>query len=441
MGLIAISGKKGAGKNTVASLIQYLIWKNRVEKRELTLVNYTIRDFRSNGFVGGNLSEWEQKSFAGKLKKMVSMLTNIRVDDLEDQDVKDRVLGKEWTKVDILPDNPDEEWTPTVRWLLQTLGTDVMRDRIHPDIWVNALFADIDKELNINVNKLEYKSDYVYTEPVFIKNLEGKYNLYKCCCGNEFKADKYKIKTKHTKSCGCYQKYKAGLTQFKDGRKGTRLWNIYNNMIQRCENKNHPRYSDYGGRGIIVSDEFKPFENFKKWAFSNGYNNTLSIDRIDNNDIYCSDNCKFSSDSEQVINTRDRSDNSSGYRGVSKDKHKWRASIQIEGKQKFLGYFNTPEEASIVYEKSFLERKELYGKKQIKKGFIITDMRFPNELKAVKDRGGITIRVERPGLVESNHLSETSLDSATFDFIINNDGSIDDLLLSIKKILKKLKML
>jgi hypothetical protein len=142
MAIVGISGHKGSGKNTVASIIQYLIWKDRVEKGELKLVNYALKDFMRPGFIGGNLSNWEQKSFANKLKKIVSILTKIPVIDLEDQDVKDRVLGKEWTKVDIIPDNPDEEWTPTVRWLLQTLGTDVMRDVIHPDIWINALFVD-----------------------------------------------------------------------------------------------------------------------------------------------------------------------------------------------------------------------------------------------------------------------------------------------------------
>lgn len=78
------------------------------------------------------------------------------------------------------------------------------------------------------------------------------------------------------------------------------------------------------------------------------------------------------------------------------------------------------------------------GKKKVKyPNWIITDMRFPNELKAVKDKGGISIRVERPGLLESNHLSETSLDSATFDFVINNDKDIEHLINEVRKILEK----
>jgi len=73
--------------------------------------------------------------------------------------------------------------------------------------------------------------------------------------------------------------------------------------------------------------------------------------------------------------------------------------------------------------------------------WIITDLRFENELKAVKDRGGISIRVERPGLTESNHLSETSLDLAIFDFIINNDKDIEHLINEVKEILVKEKLM
>lgn len=69
--------------------------------------------------------------------------------------------------------------------------------------------------------------------------------------------------------------------------------------------------------------------------------------------------------------------------------------------------------------------------------WIITDTRFPNELKAVEDRGGITIRVNRPNLIENNHPSETSLDSATFDYVVYNTGTIEDLKEKVKEILIK----
>ena len=87
--------------------------------------------------------------------------------------------------------------------------------------------------------------------------------------------------------------------------------------------------------------------------------------------------------------------------------------------------------------------------------WIITDLRFSNELKAIKDRRGITIRVNRKqinGLFEVNqkemtlkpfneHPSETSLDNAEFDYTINNDGNIEDLIEKVKEILIKEKLL
>jgi hypothetical protein len=88
--------------------------------------------------------------------------------------------------------------------------------------------------------------------------------------------------------------------------------------------------------------------------------------------------------------------------------------------------------------------------------WIITDMRFPNELKAVKDREGITIRVNRPcktcgtyeGKYCSNpyhlhdkHASETALDNAEFDYTIENNGTVEDLVEKVREILIKEKLL
>ena len=69
--------------------------------------------------------------------------------------------------------------------------------------------------------------------------------------------------------------------------------------------------------------------------------------------------------------------------------------------------------------------------------WIITDMRFPNEMKAVAEREGVTIRVVRPGTVVGNHPSEVALDDAKFDYEILNDGSIEDLVQKVREILTK----
>lgn len=75
---------------------------------------------------------------------------------------------------------------------------------------------------------------------------------------------------------------------------------------------------------------------------------------------------------------------------------------------------------------------------------IITDMRFPNEMSSVKERGGITIRVVRPDLHSSiilSHASERALDNAKFDYEIMNDGSLDDLVAKVRDILIKERIL
>jgi hypothetical protein len=99
--------------------------------------------------------------------------------------------------------------------------------------------------------------------------------------------------------------------------------------------------------------------------------------------------------------------------------------------------------------------KEEYEKDKIYPNWIITDMRFPNELQAVKQRNGITIRVNRkPDFWKDDewteemikwhsnqHPSETALDNHSFDYVIDNDGSISDLIDKVKEILVKEKII
>jgi hypothetical protein len=90
------------------------------------------------------------------------------------------------------------------------------------------------------------------------------------------------------------------------GRK-TRLYEIWYNMRQRCYNSNIESYKNYGGRGIIVCDEWKnDFVSFRDWALSNGYTESLTLDRIDVNKDYCPENCRWVS---QLIQQNNRSNN------------------------------------------------------------------------------------------------------------------------------------
>lgn len=279
--LIGISGKIGSGKDTVGKIIQYLVWKSKVEKGELPLSVYSFSDFARETSFGKNQSGFEIKKYADKLKDFVCMLIGCTREQLEDQEFKNKVLPEEWDKfafyrentrkplriyssreeaekdVQIFKGGKVEILKITPRLLLQIIGTECIRDKVHPNAWVNALFADY------KANNLKYHHAYT----------------------------------------------KEGV----------------NHGLQTLE--------------------------YPNW--------------------------------------------------------------------------------------------------------IITDMRFPNELEAVKSRGGITIRINRPydslnqdslfslqkQQETNNHPSETSLDSATFDFVISNDKDIEHLIDEVRKILEKLSII
>ena len=91
----------------------------------------------------------------------------------------------------------------------------------------------------------------------------------------------------------------------KYGIKYPRLYTIWINLKTRCYNVNTPGYKDYGNRGVRVCDEWiNSFETFLKWALSNGYDENLTIDRIDYNGNYEPKNCRWISKGEQNRNKR-----------------------------------------------------------------------------------------------------------------------------------------
>lgn len=92
---------------------------------------------------------------------------------------------------------------------------------------------------------------------------------------------------------------------YKHGGKNTRLFHIWQNMRDRCNREKNKQYKDYGARGIKVCTEWETsFVAFRNWSIKHGYDETLTIDRIDNDKGYCPDNCKWSNKYEQSNNKR-----------------------------------------------------------------------------------------------------------------------------------------
>lgn len=92
---------------------------------------------------------------------------------------------------------------------------------------------------------------------------------------------------------------------YKHGATKTRLFKIWECMKERCYREKHKYFSDYGGRGIAVCDEWKrSFSAFQDWAIQNGYHDSLSIDRKDVNGDYSPENCRWVTMKAQQNNKR-----------------------------------------------------------------------------------------------------------------------------------------
>lgn len=202
MALIGISGKIGSGKDTVGYIIMHLVARSKGCKT----INWPIKEaYNSLELKSG----WQIKKYAYKLKQIASLLTGIPVEDFEKQEVKDSYLGEEWNKInkyvskefkgthqefdkyiEVNKDNiilssinqkskvkfGDETYgfyymlkeritKLIVREFLQKLGTDAIRNNIHSNTWINALFADYKEKFIGNITRkdsIENKDNYKY---------------------------------------------------------------------------------------------------------------------------------------------------------------------------------------------------------------------------------------------------------------------------------------
>ncbi len=202
--IIGISGKIGSGKDTIAQIIQYLI----ARKQGGYSNPISEQDFNSYIRNGHNKrSFWQVRKFAYKLKMIVSLMLGIPVQSLEDNRVKNMVLGDGWQifeaydftkkmKWDFATEaeakhfcetrsNSQHQYTykktqRTVRWMLITIGTPCLRGIVHPNAHINMLLSDYDRGMTeakvgdkLNSTNKDKADDWIVTDVRFINEIKA----------------------------------------------------------------------------------------------------------------------------------------------------------------------------------------------------------------------------------------------------------------------------
>jgi hypothetical protein len=211
MSIIAIAGRAGSGKDTVGKIIQclYYLHKNNIKV-------LTVLELLNDKNLDLNLSGWQVKKFADKLKDIVCILIGCTREQLEDPVFKETELGEEWRryyfavsdvrsekapiKISKYYSSEKEAWESdnnlilygsgeskeihplisevlTPRLILQNLGTEGGRDAIHPSIWVNSLMSEYVAHPKGTAHDLKDWSElYTHKE---CKNCKKQYNGWK----------------------------------------------------------------------------------------------------------------------------------------------------------------------------------------------------------------------------------------------------------------------
>ena len=138
------------------------------------------------------------------------------------------------------------------------------------------------------------------------KNREYKW-ICKCSCGKQISVLGGNLRSGNTTRCRkcSYDVIADKNTTLR--KHNIRLYGIWSGMKSRCYDENVEHFDRYGGRGIIVCDEWlgdNGFENFHNWAMKNGYKNGLTIDRINVDGNYEPNNCRWATNKEQQNNKR-----------------------------------------------------------------------------------------------------------------------------------------
>ena len=176
---------------------------------------------------------------------------------------------------------------------------------LHKEMLSKAKLIDLTGQVYGRLTVIKRVDDYI--SPSGDRKVQW---LCKCKCGKEVIVTGNNLRKGNSKSCGCYNRELLTKINLTHNASNTRLYHIWICMKDRCYNPKNKKYKDYGGRGIIICDEWiNDFEAFANWAYDNGYIENVSrgectIDRIDVNGNYCKQNCRWVNQKVQSNNKR-----------------------------------------------------------------------------------------------------------------------------------------
>lgn len=422
--IIGISGKLNSGKDTVAQIINFLSIDgfNSYDNFE------DFSEFYTDG-----IDEYPFKTvkFADKLKDCACLILGCTREQIENREFKEKELGKEWwyykgRNGSLIPFNDDSKRNSedliklTPRLLLQLLGTDCGRNIIHPNLWVLTLMQD-------------YKGDTEIWKP--IENYENFYEI--SSFGRVRSLDRKII---YGEERGEYHSRKGQILK--------------------------PTLSG-GYETVSLSNKTFTVHSLVAKHFVEGYQEGFVVNHIDYNKTN-----NFHKNLEWITQAENIQHNKTTIRGNFGEKQKGAklTDEKVVAIKKLLedGTFNQ-KQISDLFEVSPTTISDIKkGKKWNHVGkdipvispiipieypnWIIPDVRFKNEADVIKEKDGLLIRVNRPCTTcnkyvnqfcsnpyhVSNHQSEIDLDDyGKFDYVINNDGTVDELILKTKDILIK----
>lgn len=248
------------------------------------------------------------------------------------------ITGKKYGKLTVLKrDGYTNGKRKKILWLCECeCGKLVYRTATHLKQNNNCSCGECNKEKDEDIIGKQF-GYWEVLKRVSPKSRKRRY-LCLCKCGNMKEVNYDSLKLGKSISCGCYHKEEMIKRQTTHGQSGNRIMTIYYDIKSRCYDLKNKRFSDYGGRGIKMCDDwYNSTEKFVEWAFENGYSEELSIDRIDVNGNYEPSNCRWIPISEQANNKR----NSIMFTffGVTKNLKEW-CKVINENYQKMYGRYS-----------------------------------------------------------------------------------------------------